>query len=191
MPDVGGIFVGGRARRMGGVAKGLLTTPSGETLVARWQRLFGAHGMCCVLVGQHEAYANLGIEWIADDPPDIGPLGGLAALIARAGNGRAFAVACDMPFVSLELLRKLASYPSPAPIIAPRRGQVWEPLFARYDAARVSEAVRSRALSADHSLQGLLEAAGAEPLPLDAGGVDELYDWDRPEDRLSRGPLSQ
>ena len=35
-----GIFVGGKGRRMGGVAKGLLTAPGGaETLVARLARV--------------------------------------------------------------------------------------------------------------------------------------------------------
>jgi molybdopterin-guanine dinucleotide biosynthesis protein A len=184
MPDVAGIFVGGRGRRMGGIAKGLLTVASGETLVARWQRLFGELQWTCLLVGHHDAYAGVGIENIADDPPHIGPLGGLAALMTRAGQGRAIAVACDMPFVSMELLVKLASHPSRAPAVAPKRGSLWEPLFARYDAAQVIDPVRKRTLSGEHSLQGLLDAVGAERLPLDPRELDELRDWDRPEDRL-------
>jgi molybdopterin-guanine dinucleotide biosynthesis protein A len=184
MPDLGGIFVGGRARRMGGIAKGLLTVASGETLVARWRRLFDALGATCVLVGRHDAYADLDLDSVADDPPGIGPLGGLTALLARAGQGRVIAVACDMPFVSFELLTRLAAHPSRAPIVAPRRGTLWEPLFARYDAARVIGAARTRAASGEHDLQGLLDTVGAESFPLQAAEVDELGDWDRPEDRL-------
>jgi molybdopterin-guanine dinucleotide biosynthesis protein A len=184
MPDIGGIFVGGRGRRMGDVAKGLLLAPSGETLVARWQRLFAELGWTCVLVGQHEAYAAIAIERLNDNPPGIGPLGGMTALVLRAGKGRAIAVACDMPFVSIALLSKLATYPSHAPILAPKRGSMWEPLFARYDAERVATTVKSRARSVRHSLQGLLDDAGAEALPLDDGEWGELRDWDRPEDRL-------
>src|SRR5690348_13005990 len=116
MPDCAGIFVGGRGSRMGGLAKGMLTTESGETLVARWQRLFAALGMNAVLVGRHDAYGAIGVTAIADDPPGIGPLGGLVALLKIAGKGHAIAVACDMPFVSLELLQKLATHPSTAPI---------------------------------------------------------------------------
>jgi len=183
MPDVAGILVGGRALRMGGMAKGLLTTSSGETLVARWRRLFDELGSPCWLVGQHEAYADMDIECLSDDPPHIGPLGGLIALLSRAGDGRAIAVACDMPFVSLELLRKLASYPSGAPVVAPRRGRLWEPLFARYEAPRVIAAARERALSGEHALQGLLDDLGTDPLPLDASELYQLRDWDRPEDR--------
>jgi molybdopterin-guanine dinucleotide biosynthesis protein A len=184
MPDLGGIFVGGRGRRMGGVAKGLLLAPSGETLVARWRRLFAELGWASVLVGRHDDYAHIDIECIADNPSGIGPLGGLTALLARAGEGQAIAVACDMPFVSIELLRKLASYPTRAPVVAARRGSLWEPLFARYDAARVIAAAEERARSGEHALQGLLGAVGADALPLASAEAHELRDWDRPEDRL-------
>ena len=169
---------------MGGVAKGLLKAPSGETLVARWRRLFGELGLTAVLVGRHEAYVDLDIECLADDPPDIGPLGGLVALLARTGHGRAIAVACDMPFVSLELLGKLASHAPSAAAVAPRHDGLWEPLFARYDASRVIAAAREHALRGERSLQHLLDAIGAEALPLAAHELDELRDWDRPEDEL-------
>jgi molybdopterin-guanine dinucleotide biosynthesis protein A len=184
MPDLGGILVGGRGTRMGGVAKGLLATSSGETLIARWQRLFSAIGVRCILVGEHASYRDSGIECIADEPPHIGPLGGLVSLLSAAGESRAIAVACDMPFVSIELLSKLVAFPSAAPIIAPRRGGRWEPLFARYDAPRVIAAARKRIAAGEHSLQGLLTDVGAEPLPLDASEWEQMRDWDRPEDRL-------
>ena len=183
MPDLAGIFTGGRGERMGGLAKGLLQSPSGETLVARWQRLFVELGRTPVLVGFHEAYADLDIECIADDPPHIGPLGGLVALLARAGEGTVIAVACDMPFVSAALLAKLASFVSQAPAIAPRHHDVWEPLFARYHAPRARALARKHALAGEKSLQRLLDALGAEPLPLGPHELDELRDWDRPEDR--------
>jgi molybdopterin-guanine dinucleotide biosynthesis protein A len=187
MPEkalLGGIFVGGRASRMGGVAKGLLKAPSGETLVERWRRLFTEIGATSVLVGCHDAYADLDIECIADDPPHIGPIGGLVALLARAAGDRVIAVACDMPFVSLELLDKLASHGSAAPVVAPRHDDLWEPLFARYDASRVIGIARNHALAGERSLQRLLDEVGAEPLPLARHELEELRDWDRPEDQL-------
>jgi molybdenum cofactor guanylyltransferase len=182
---LGGIFVGGRASRMGGAAKGLLKAPSGETLVARWRRLFQEIGATPVLVGCHEAYADLDIECIADDPPHIGPLGGLVALLARARRDRVIAVACDMPFVSLELLGQLASYASTAPVVAPRHEGLWEPLFARFDAPRVIDVARKHALAGERSLQSLFDDVGAEPLPLAQPELEQLRDWDRPEDQLA------
>ena len=168
---------------MGGVAKGLLRAPSGETLLARWQRLFAELGVPCVLVGRHEAYRAAELESIADDPPGVGPLGGLIALLARAGTGSVVAVACDMPFVSRELLAKLLEFPAGAPVVAPRSGGRWEPLFARYAASHALPIAQRRAAAGRHSLQGLIDELGAEVLPLDANEIAELRDWDRPEDQ--------
>lgn len=172
---IGGIFIGGRGTRMGGVAKGLLEAPEGGSLVQRWATLFRALSIEPVLVGEHEAYANLELPKIADAVKDIGPLGGLLSLLTR---GPAIAVACDMPFVSERLLAKLASFPSDRPIVAPKRDGRWEPLFARYDAGALATA-RSNASAGRHSLQALLDAAGAEELPLDPSEAAQLEDWDR------------
>src|SRR5688572_8594805 len=97
---------------MGGAAKGLLTAPrSTETLVERLQRVsteaLGDHPI--VLIGAAPAYAGLGIELLADSPPGVGPLGGLCALLdAGAHRGSSvIALACDMPFVTAELIARL------------------------------------------------------------------------------------
>jgi molybdopterin-guanine dinucleotide biosynthesis protein A len=167
-----GILVGGAGSRMGGRAKGLLLTPDGETIVDRWRRLFGALGLPCLLVGVRPEYAELGLPVVPDDPPGVGPLGGLAALLAR---GSAVAVACDMPYATEALLGRLLAAPD-APIVAPRHDDGrWEPLFARYDAA-VLPCVRARLERRALSLQGLLDEAGAVPLPVSEW--DELRDWD-------------
>jgi molybdenum cofactor guanylyltransferase len=183
MVEVAGIFVGGRGTRMGGIAKGTLTAASGETLVERWRRLFAELGVRCVLVGRHEAYAALQMEQIDDHPPGIGPLGGLVALLERVARGNVLAVACDMPFVSAELLATLAAYPSAAAVVAPRRDGRFEPLLGRYDAARVLPAAERLVRAGRHSLQDLLNELGAESFPLAAHEYDQLRDWDRPEDR--------
>jgi molybdopterin-guanine dinucleotide biosynthesis protein A len=180
---VAGIFVGGQSQRMGGRPKGLLVAPSGETIVERWRRLFEALGVASVLVGAHDAYASVAIPAIADEPSGIGPLGGLVALLTRAQGEGAIAVACDMPYVSQALVGKLALHPSPADVLAPRHGRIWEPLFARYRGALPLEKAKERARRGDYSLQGLLEDLAAEPLPLLDDEMRELRDWDSPEDQ--------
>jgi molybdopterin-guanine dinucleotide biosynthesis protein A len=134
-----------------------------------------------VLVGRSAAYAALGLEALCDEPAAIGPLGGLVALLRRAAGGHALALACDMPFVTSALLARLISAPV-APVVAPRRGDRWEPLCALYDAAAVLPLALARATGADHSLQRLLEAAGARALALEPDDARALRDWDRPED---------
>jgi molybdopterin-guanine dinucleotide biosynthesis protein A len=183
---VAGIFVGGGSTRMGGRPKGMLRAPSGETLVGRWKGIFTALAIPCVLVGERakEAYAATGLEVLADERAngELGPLGGLLALLAYAGERNAIAVACDMPFVSLELVRKLASAPAHARAIAARRDGRWEPLFARYDAAAVLPTALAHATARRGSLQALLDAVKADELTMSADEHAELRDWDTPED---------
>jgi molybdopterin-guanine dinucleotide biosynthesis protein A len=178
-----GIFVGGASRRMGGRPKGLMLTPSGETIVARWQRMFASLGVPPVLVGRSDAYASMGIESLDDDPPGIGPIGGLVALLARARAGRVVAVACDMPFVSEQLLEKLVRHPSRACALAPKKGDIWEPLFARFEGALPLQMAQEHARSGRRTLHGVLDAVKAEPLALSDDELAELRDWDEPADR--------
>lgn len=183
-----GIFVGGQSRRMGGKPKGLLKAPENdETLVARLLRITcetlpGAH---VVLVGNAEPYAALGLPAIADSPPGIGPIGGLASLLAEAearGATQAFAVACDLPFVSAELLSHLASTSMGAPAAAFRAGGIWQPLFARYEPRAALSATRAAIAAGDRSLRSVLSRLKVAELALDDTQRRALDDWDTPED---------
>lgn len=188
--ELAGIFVGGRSTRMEGRPKGLLVGPTGETLVQRWQTLFATLGITSILVGHNDAYAGLGLEQLSDDPPGIGPLGGLIALLSRAGGGDVIAVACDMPHVSLDLLEKLSTFAWGAPAVAARMGDRWEPLFARYCARVALGRARERAANGEHSLQGLLGDLSARPLPLAEDQIIQLSDWDTLSDLTPFGPSS-
>ena len=54
-----GIFVGGAGERMGGVAKGLMRTPDGTTVVERLRTILSKAGVDVVLVGEREEYEGL------------------------------------------------------------------------------------------------------------------------------------
>ncbi len=190
---LGGIFVGGASSRMNGVPKGLMRAPDGDTIVGHVARAMREAGLEPVLVGERAEYAGVGVRAIAD-AADAGPLGGLVALLElairdaplrgrvdAARGEHVVAIACDMPFVSAELVRKLTSAPD-APVVAPRRNGRWEPLFARYDASRVLEIAKARCARGELALQGLLDQVGAKALELDAGEAARLVDWDSPED---------
>lgn len=179
---IAGVFVGGASRRMGGLPKGLLPGRDGVTLVERSRTVLVGLGATVVLVGESDAYAGLGLPMLRDDPPGIGPLGGLVALLRHAGARPALALACDMPFVSRALVERLLAAGSDAPIVAPRREARWEPLCARYDALRVLPLAVARVASPDHSLQRLLDDARAAELPLSQEEAGELHDWDTPDD---------
>ena len=73
-----GIFVGGRGSRMGGVAKGLLKAPSSEATLVERLRMELESALPdaeVVLVGAAEAYADLGLDAISDEPAGLGPIG--------------------------------------------------------------------------------------------------------------------
>ncbi|MET0344188.1 MAG: molybdenum cofactor guanylyltransferase [Polyangiales bacterium] len=180
-----GIFVGGKARRMGGTPKGLLPAPdTGEALVVRLARIGAEAGLEPVLVGSAEPYAALvpTLRRLPDAPAGIGPLGGLMALLDASAPAQALAVACDMPFVSRELLVRVATAPLAADVLAPRTGDRWQPLCARYDAGALRGPVATAIASGVRSFQRLFDALTVATLTLTPDEQAQLVDWDTPED---------
>lgn len=183
-----GILVGGLGSRMGGVAKGLLRArPDGPSLVERLRTELerACPNSQIVLVGQRTEYAALGLPMLADTVNGIGPLAGLEALLLDArlnGAGHALAVACDLPFVGAELLRRLC-VESPATLaLAPKQDGRWQPLCARYSVTEglaVIDALRARG---ERALFRVLEELDATELVLGEAERAQLIDWDRPED---------
>lgn len=182
-----GIFVGGRGMRLGGTDKGNLLY-EGETLLARLVRTSGQAlpGAPVVLVGAAAAYAELGLPVLADEPPGIGPLGGLRALLVSArdsGHGAALALACDLPHLGPGLVRRLADEAPGADFVAPRDGELWDTLVARY-AVSVLAAVEAAITAGERALQRVPRRLGARAVELAVTDAErrELRDWDTPDD---------
>jgi molybdopterin-guanine dinucleotide biosynthesis protein A len=190
---IAGVFVGGRSRRMGGLAKGLLPAPREPgapptTVIGRTVALAREQCREVVLVGRADAYASLGLAAVADDATAVGegPLAGLVALLAYARGQRVIALACDMPFITRELLGRLAGAEPDAPALAPRDGGTWSPLFARYDPSRVEGVARATLRSGTRATYAVLDACRARELAMSARERRLLRDWDEPGD-LERG----
>jgi molybdopterin-guanine dinucleotide biosynthesis protein A len=181
-----GIFVGGRATRMQGQAKGLLTAPdTGEALAVRLARIGVELGCTPVLVGADARYRALlpAITVLEDRVVDIGPLAGLSSLLEAAADGDALAVACDLPYVSRTLLARLLREQPGADVLAPRASNgVWEPLTARYRSATVRPVLEQALARGVRSFQQLFRELDVHELTLDSAEQRELCDWDRPED---------
>ncbi len=183
-----GILVGGQSRRMGGTPKGLLPAPDeSTTIIERTIEVCRAvePSVDVVLLGQHPAYAHLGLEQLADSPSDCGPIGGLGALTTRARPGRpAIVLACDMPFLTAELLQRLLTFEPRARAVAPRVGVHWLPTFARYEPNAALVAVQHE-LSRGHAApRAVIDALGGVQLPLNAHERRQLRDWDSPADMV-------
>ncbi|HEX6885755.1 MAG TPA: molybdenum cofactor guanylyltransferase [Planctomycetota bacterium] len=146
----GVVFCGGQSRRMG--RDKALIVLGGATLIERATRvLLELTPRVLLACGPTPRYPELGFECVLDGAPDLGPLGGLEAALARmeaAGGRYVVAVACDMPRVTAEVLRRLlaCARAEAAGVTLVASGGREEPLCAVYDVA-VLPAVR-RALAA-------------------------------------------
>ena len=174
MSAVLGVFAGGASRRMGR-PKALLRR-GGVTLLERACRLGGALGLETVVVGRRPELSGLGRPVLEDDPPGVGPLGGLRALLRHADGAPGLALACDMPFVDADDLRLLLE--AEGTIAAPRRDGRWEPLCARYGPGALP-LIDAQLAAGRRALQTLLDAADTRVVDVPP---DHLVDWDAPED---------
>lgn len=75
---------------------------------------------------------DIKVRWAADVYPGAGSLVGLYSGLKEARSNFALVVACDMPFVNLELLRYMISLPRDYAILLPKIGSGVEPLHAIY-----------------------------------------------------------
>jgi molybdopterin-guanine dinucleotide biosynthesis protein A len=181
-----GIFVGGKATRMGGFPKGLLSAPdTGEPLAFRLARLSRELGAEPVLVGDAQLYASVvpGLRVVPDEPSGVGPIGGMHGLLRAAGSRPVLAVACDMPRISLHLLARLLHETPGALVLAPRQTEgFWEPLCARYDAVAAAPLCSEAMARGTRSFQRWFAELAVRELALSLEERAQLLDWDSPED---------
>lgn len=79
-----------------------------------------------------ELYANYDVPVIQDEILGRGPLEGLYQGIKAATYDEVFFVACDMPFLSAELIRFLSSWISTYDVVVPQLQSGLHPLHAFY-----------------------------------------------------------
>jgi molybdopterin-guanine dinucleotide biosynthesis protein A len=121
------VLAGGRGRRLGEPKP--LANLGGEPLIARPLRAAAAAGLAAVVVAKEGTpLPALDVPvWREPDEPTH-PLLGIVTALERAGRP-IVAVACDQPFVTPELLARLAAGPE----AAVRAGGRLEPFPARYE----------------------------------------------------------
>ena len=85
-------------------------------------------------------YADCGVEILADEFPDCGPLGGIATALRRCQSERLLVLAVDMPAMTAEFLRILLDESDWAAILgawaAVRKGKVKPGHILRYRLSR-------------------------------------------------------
>lgn len=126
------VLTGGRSSRMGQNKALLNLTPGGPSLIELVVARLADVASETVLVGTETApYDFLGLRHVPDLYPNAGSLGGIYSGLQAAKYPYALAVACDMPFLSPDLLRYMASVPREYDVLLPVIDEP-EPLHAIY-----------------------------------------------------------
>lgn len=194
---VGGVLLTGGASTRLGAPKALLEL-GGERLVDRTARVLAEVAAPVVEVGP--GYSSLPAT--REDPPGHGPLAGFAAgaawLEAMPWHGPFLVVAVDLPSLSVELLRWLATRPGDRTVVPVVAG-VAQSLCARY--APGTGVVATRLLAGgDRSMHALLDAVAPTYVDVEEWGgvaspavfadVDTQADADRAGLELPGGSLA-
>jgi molybdopterin-guanine dinucleotide biosynthesis protein A len=100
------ILAGGQSKRLG-LDKALIAIHGdGRPLIAHQIETLQPLTNDLSIVGpERPGYRALNAPLALDDYPGEGPLGGIATALRRAQHERVLVVACDLPFLSLPLLR--------------------------------------------------------------------------------------
>lgn len=136
------ILAGGQSRRMGTDKALIRLTPDGPTLVERVVAALQAVASDVFLVANDDRLGFLGLRTVPDVVPGAGSLGGIYSAVTGASTEHCLVVACDMPLLSVPLLRALAAERRDYDVLAPfikvgenRQGKtdgVYETLHAIY-----------------------------------------------------------
>jgi molybdopterin-guanine dinucleotide biosynthesis protein A len=177
------ILAGGDSRRMGQDKAGLVL--DGKTLLERvaatMQQVFPK-----VVVSVRQLRSGVEVPQVCDEPSASGPLAGLIAGLAQADTPWVFAVACDMPFVTRDVVTHLAALRNGFQAVVPVVGGFHQPLAAFY-AASALETMRASLAAGDRSLRGTLEklavryVSEAELREFDPQ-LRSFFDLDTPQD---------
>lgn len=134
-PGLSGIVLaGGQSQRLG--RNKALIELGGQPLIARvLDKLSQLCDELIVSANEVELYADLPARVVPDVIPGRGALSGIHAGLTAMHNAWAVVVACDMPFLSLPLLRYMTVVAPGYDVVVPRVDRYYEPLHALYAAS--------------------------------------------------------
>jgi molybdopterin-guanine dinucleotide biosynthesis protein A len=171
----GVIQAGGRSTRMGGEPKALMDV-GGARIVDRVVRALREVSDDLLLVtNTPDLYGSLGLPMVPDVFPDSGSLGGIYSGLAAASGEAALTVACDMPFLSPDVMRLVTARAGEADVVAPLVGGQWETLHACYGKACLGP-IEQRLRAGRLKITGFFPDVRVLAVP-----EDEVARWGRPD----------
>ena len=114
------VLAGGQSRRMGTDKALLPLVPGGQPMLGVvLERISSVADDMIVVADEQARYAAFGVRVVPDLSRQVGALGGIQAAIAWSAHEHCLVVACDMPFLSLPLLRRMADEPRDYDVLVP------------------------------------------------------------------------
>ena len=125
------IQAGGQSSRMG--RDKALVPLMGKPLIEHvLERISGLSDEILITTNRPRDYAYLGFPTAQDSSPGAGALAGLKTALQASLGERVLVLACDLPFVSKELLKHLIGLSDQADVTIPYRNGKYEPFVAVY-----------------------------------------------------------
>lgn len=182
-----GVLIGGASTRMG-ACKALLSHERGGTWVEHVARQAEAVAARVVLLGTLPPGLAVpeslsGLEQISDARADAGPVAGLVSLLEAAGDGWGLLLACDLPQLEADVLRRIVAGAREGIDAAAWRADArspWETCAAVYH-VRLLDAAQ-RVLARCGGLQSVLQGCRVAPAALTPAQAATLRGRNRPAD---------
>jgi len=121
---VGAVLAGGESRRLGR-DKALLPWLGKALLLHPFEVLQEVMSEVVVVTVGGRSYGELGVPVIHDRFEGLGPLAGIHAALEWADSRPVFVVACDLPFVSVELVNHVADWSTGQKVLASAGDEAW------------------------------------------------------------------
>lgn len=178
------ILAGGESRRMGQDKAALLL--GGKPLLQ--------HATCIVrplfeniIVSTRHIRTDCDLPQVCDDPRHAGPLAGLASGLAHSQTAWVFVVACDMPFVTRQLIETIEKFRNGVDAVVPVVQDYPQPLAAFYATRILGELHELQHGGGKQSLRELLKKLTVryvDETEMQATDPNNFFDLDTPQDVL-------
>jgi molybdopterin-guanine dinucleotide biosynthesis protein A len=176
------VLAGGRSSRMGKNKAFLPLVDGGPPMVALViERIREFADDVMIVANDRARYGDFGARVVPDLEAGAGALGGIHAALRHAKHEHCLIVACDMPFLSRALLRRMVDEPRDYDVLAPRLpgesrqgsdGLVYQTLHAIYGRACI-EPIERQLAQGNRQVIGFFSTVRVRTIEF-----DDVRQWD-------------
>jgi molybdopterin-guanine dinucleotide biosynthesis protein A len=130
--DVTGVILAGGKSSRFGVNKALLEINGSKLIDRVTGLLISIFERVILITNSPDEYSYLGLPIREDLIKGLGPIGGILTGLEDINNEAGFFIACDMPFISEDLIRYIVSISGGFDAVVPKIDWKIEPLHALY-----------------------------------------------------------